>query len=263
MKKILQQIKTKIRSLNQWKPILSPMDNLIRIGTHYGGWVIPNNFFTDKSICYLAGAGEDISFDVGMAEKYKCQIYIFDPTPRAKKHFDLLIESTDFNKKMPINNSKTAYYNFKKENIGLLHFKNVGLWNKNDEIKFFHPKNPDHVSHSALNLQKTEKYFTAKVNRLAELMRLEGHDKLDLLKIDIEGAEYLVIDSIIEDKLIIKVLCVEYDEAYIPLDKDYQKRIRESVEKLIRYGYKVVDFDTHHNYTFVLDSAYKEYNSRV
>lgn len=254
MKKILRKIKHKLKSLSQWNPKFSKLDNILKIGTAYGGWAIPSNILSDKSICYLVGAGEDISFDVGLVEKYGCQVYIYDPTPRAKKHFDLLVENTKINKKTPINNSKTDFYNLKSNNLKLMHFRELGLWNKEDQLKFFSPKNPDHVSHSALNLQKTENYFTAKVNRLSEIMKQEGHKKIDLLKIDIEGAEYVVINSIIEDNLKIKIINVEYDEAYNPLDKYYQKRIKESVTKLIKYGYKIVDADLHYNFTFILDN---------
>jgi FkbM family methyltransferase len=45
-----------------------------------------------------------------------------------------------------------------------------------------------------------------------------GHDRIDLLKIDIEGAEYKVIESILADKLDIRVICVEYDECFNPID---------------------------------------------
>jgi FkbM family methyltransferase len=259
MKTILRQIKNKLKGLNQWKPLLSPMANKTRIGTVYGGWVIPDNYLNEESICYLAGAGEDISFDVGVAKKYNCQVYIFDPTPKAKKHFDNLVESTKQNKKMPINSKD--YYDCDSNTIKLLNFEEIGIWNKEDEIKFYSPKDPTHVSHSAVNLQKTEKYFTAKVSRLSEIMKANGHQTLDLLKIDIEGAEYLVIDTIIEDKLKIKVICVEYDEANNPLDKNYQTRIKESINKIINYGYKVVDCDLHYNVTFVSNDLYSELTS--
>jgi FkbM family methyltransferase len=258
MKQYLRPLSSKMKSLRQWKPKLSPMASMIRIGTPYGGWDIPDNHLTDKSICYLAGAGEDISFDVGLAEKYGCQIYIFDPTPKSHKHFDLLIESTKQNKKLPIGQCTTNYYDLSAENIKLLHFREIGLWNKEDEIRFYCPKDPEHISHSILNLQRTERSFTAKVKRLSGIMRLEGHQVLDLLKISIHGAEYAVLDSIIEDRLKIRVLCVRYDEAHFPLDGYYRERIRESVEKLIKYGYKVVHFNVDYNYTFVLDSTYDE-----
>ena len=37
---------------------------VIALGTHYGGWKVPEGYLDKKSICYFAGAGIDISFDV-------------------------------------------------------------------------------------------------------------------------------------------------------------------------------------------------------
>ena len=84
MKNLLKRVKTRIRRMNEWRPPVSSFADLITIGTEYGGWTIPANYLTESSICYLAGAGEDISFDVGIVEKYGCQVLLFDPTPRAK-----------------------------------------------------------------------------------------------------------------------------------------------------------------------------------
>ena len=41
-------------------------------------------------------------------------------------------------------------------------------------------------------------------------MKENGHSHLDLLKMDIEGAEFEVIDSIIEDQVPINILCIEF-----------------------------------------------------
>ena len=53
---------------------LLPSQRLIRLGTAYGGWLIPADAgITSSSICYSAGAGEDISFDCALAERFHCQ----------------------------------------------------------------------------------------------------------------------------------------------------------------------------------------------
>ncbi len=58
-----------------------------RLGSEYGGWNIPSNFLTSNSVCYLAGAGLDISFDLEVASQFKSEVHIFDPTPRAYEHY--------------------------------------------------------------------------------------------------------------------------------------------------------------------------------
>ena len=239
-----------------WKPGELKFSNLITIGTKYGGWTIPDNYLTKDSIVYLAGAGEDISFDVGIAERYKSQVFIFDPTPRAKKHFDYLISGISKNEKVSINNSETEFYQIQKENLENLKFVELGIWDKKDELKFYVPRNPEHVSHSIVNLQKTEEYFIAKVDRLSAIMKQLNHKQIDLLKIDIEGAEYKVIDSILQDNLQISILCIEYDEAYVPLDNKYMNRIKDSVSKLLKKGYKIIESDLYHNYTFILEKEF-------
>ncbi len=205
-----------------------PRDDLTRIGTDYGGWVVPITVFDAGSICYCVGCGEDISFDLGLMERFGCHVFAFDPTPRAIAH---VAERAGRNPNY--------------------HFSPVGLWDEPGVLKFYAPKNPEHVSHSLLNLQKTDHYIDVRVERLRRVMADNGHERLDLLKLDVEGAEYKVIDAMLEDRLDVRVLCVEYDECFNPLDGEYRRRIRASAAKLRRAGYALVCARGYGNYTFV------------
>lgn len=240
-----------LSSLKVW-----PVRNLEKIGTEYGGWFIPRGYLTYESICYCAGAGEDISFDVNLAMKYKCKIYIFDPTPRAKAHFLALTEKTIKGERMPINNNPKQTYEIVPEALEKLHFINIGLWSKNDTIKFYAPANPSHVSHSALNSQKTNVFFEGRVDRVSNLMKNLGHKKIDLLKIDIEGAEYEVINSIIEDNLKVKIFCIEFDELGTKIDDNYLARIRAFLKKLTDFGFRILKIDGS-NYTLIRKECLK------
>lgn len=203
-------------------------NDLREIGTKYGSWVIPANLLNAGSVCYCVGCGEDISFDLGLIEQFGCEVFAFDPTPRA----------IDYVKK----NAGTN---------GQYHFYDIGLWDEKDKLKFYVPKNPEHVSHSLINLQQTEDYIEVEVDRLSRIIGYNGHERLDLLKLDIEGAEYRVIESIIEDGIDIAVLCVEFDECNNALNDDYKQRIGASVKKLLAFGYSLVSAQGNGNYTFV------------
>lgn len=233
------------------------LKNLETIGTDYGKWTIPKGFLTRESICYCAGAGEDISFDVGIANQYGCNVHIFDPTPRAITHFNQLQDRTIKGEKTPINNNTTDFYDLTPNTLRKLHFSPTGIWDKETSIKFYAPKNPQHVSHSILNLQKTDSFFEAKVNRLSNIMRKLKHNRIDLLKLDIEGAEYKVIDSIIDDNLDIKVLCIEFDEAFNKLDEGYLTRIKNHLLKLKDFGFVIGDVSRHHHYMLIKRDVYK------
>jgi hypothetical protein len=41
-------------------------------------------------------------------------------------------------------------------------------------------------------------------------MHEHGHTRIDLLKLDVEGAEYDVLDAMLADDLEVRILCVEF-----------------------------------------------------
>jgi FkbM family methyltransferase len=183
---------------------------LEKLGSAYGGWIIPVDYLNKNSICYMAGAGEDISFDFAVAKRFRCLVLIFDPTPRAKAHFELVVETANSMDSFPINNNSKEIYDLDKESVNHIAFYEIGLWKKTDHLKFFSPKNKNHISHSIENLQDTDDYFVAPVKRLSEIMLANDHNNLDILKLDVEGAEFEVINSIVEDDIDIKILCIEF-----------------------------------------------------
>ncbi|MFQ3225276.1 MAG: FkbM family methyltransferase [Lentimonas sp.] len=203
-------------------------NDLKEYGSTYGGWVVPVSKLNEDSVVYCVGCGEDITFDLGLIDAFSCSVHGFDPTPRAIQHA----------KDNAGDNSKYTFHEY-------------GLWDCEDTLKFFAPKNLQHVSHSLLNLQKTDDYIEVKVKSLQQIMKELGHKSLDLLKIDIEGAEYRVLHNIIRENIKIEVICVEYDEYYNPLDDRYIHRIRASVNDIVGHGYDLVCAQGNGNYTFV------------
>ncbi|MCM3901722.1 MAG: FkbM family methyltransferase [Pyrinomonadaceae bacterium] len=224
---------------------------LLRLGTVYGGWIVPANCgLSSNSVCYSAGAGEDISFDCALAERFRCRVRIIDPTPRAIQHFNNLEKAVKSGERFPINNSAVDYYTITAEDFGRLRFLPIGLADKDTELKFFLPKNPAHVSCSTVNLQKTDKYFTAKCFRLSSIMRQQGDASIDMLKMDIEGAEYVVIEDMVASCLLPRLLLIEFDEVHTSLDSNAGKRIGQYIDLLVRSGMRCVAIEGS-NATFV------------
>ena len=61
-----------------------PREDLICLGDlNYGGYMLPESLLGEDSVCYLAGTGEDISFDLGVIARFGCRVYALDPVPRA------------------------------------------------------------------------------------------------------------------------------------------------------------------------------------
>jgi FkbM family methyltransferase len=225
---------------------------LQKLGTEYGGWTIPISLVDEDSVCYLAGAGEDISFDVELATRFHCSVHIFDPTPRAKAHFDDMVDSFKEGSLCWPVDSPTYFYEPDSKAVNCMHFHQLGIWTKNEVLRFFAPKDETHVSHSISNMQGTENYFEAPVRRLSDIMKEQGHAALDILKLDIEGAEYEVLDSVLTDGLAIKVLCVEFH----PSKELGLQPVQAMISKLEQNNYKVIareDLD----FTFINYNIYQ------
>ena len=212
-----------------WLRTLLKAGKKTRFGTEYGGWTIPNDRLNAQSICYCVGCGEDISFDLELIRQYSCTVYAFDPTPR----------SIEFVRKAAAG-------------VGGYQFADVGIWDSDGTVKFFAPRDSGHVSHSITNLQGTDAYIEVPTRRLREVLRENGHGRLSLLKLDIEGAENTVIRTILEDAIPIDILLVEFDELGFPT-RERIAQIRASIDALLRHGYELFNI-AHTNFTFLRSS---------
>lgn len=223
---------------------LYPRDSLVRLGTAYGGWLLPKDHqLTQASVCYLAGAGEDISFDCALVERFGVQARVIDPTPKAISHFEGLSAAVKSGQRFAINNSSNEFYSISPEQLGSVRFLPCGLAGEDTKLKFYLPRDPRHVSCSTLNLQRTDSWFNAQCYRLSTLMKAQGDTTIDLLKMDIEGGEYMVIDDIIGSELLPRLLLIEFDEAHTPLDNGAMGRITDRIRRLEGAGMRCIAID--------------------
>ena len=240
---LMNRIKRLFRRSSQQLPRLpypiTPVKGQETLGTVYGGWTVPIHSFNENSICYCFGAGEDISFDIELIKRFGCHIYTFDPTPHSQRHIKQLIENTRQEKKTFVNNDPDLAYDIAPVDLNKLHVYDFGIWNENAVVTFYAPQNPDHVSHSIVNLQNTTGGFEAQCYTLQHIMDMLGHDALTCMKLDIEGAEYAVLDSMMNAGIKPQILCVEFDEGHNPQDKDYIRRIHGTLGNLVESGYRI------------------------
>jgi len=164
--------------------------DLVRLGSAGCGWWVPTDVLRAGAIAYCAGAGEDISFDLELHRR-GLHVVTIDPTPRAISYVRSVGPRDD-----------------------RFTFVPMGLWYEPAELTFYAPADPAEVSHSLSNLQNTDAAdaFTAKVDSLAAIMATQGHDRVDLLKVDIEGAESTVLPDLLHTGPLPSVVCFEYDQ---------------------------------------------------
>lgn len=225
---------------------------MTKLGTDYGGWYVPLNMKLDEhSVIYSGGIGEDISFDLLLQCKYNCNIMLIDPTKKAQKHFDEVQHYYNSNRVFSGNIQKDYYSCIQSLTPTLDKFKyiNIGLWNKRDELKFYKQTNDNYVSQSLITNMFGHNYDIVPVDSIKNIMKQQGHTKIDLLKLDIEGAEIETLNQMLDDKIYPNYVLVEFD--LFLKKKDPENTTKQLIERMItKEGYVILKNDNF-NITFI------------
>ena len=181
-------------------------------GNH--GWVVDYSKLNSNSVVYSVGVGSNIDFDLALIEELKLAVYAFDPTPR----------SIEWIKKQSLSKS------FK--------FIPVGLGSNDGEMEFFPPRKESSTHFSPVDRYDNLGVETIKapVKTLKSLAQEFGHQTIDLLKMDIEGAEYDVIDNLEEQEVEINQILIEFHHMYKGISLDDTKN---AIDKLRKLGFEL------------------------
>jgi FkbM family methyltransferase len=192
-------------------------------GSSYGGFYVNPDFLNEKSIIYSFGIGKDITFDIKCINKHRCQVYGFDPTPKSIQW----ISSQRINP--------------------LFVFNNYGISTISGYQDFFLPSNPKGVSGSlvhseVVNVDNSIKVLMKSFNDITSNF---GHKLIDVVKIDIEGSEYEIIDDIINSTCVVNQILVEFHDR---LFNSGASKSKGFVEKMNQKGY----------FIFAVSGSYEE-----
>jgi len=164
---------------------------------------------------YSFGIGEDISFDMNVIENHNCKVYGFDPTPK----------SIDWVKRQ---NVPTNFFFFE-----------YGISNKNEFVEFYLPINKESDISGSLILHKdlsiTDKVIVP-MKTFSNIIHELGHTHIDVLKMDIEGAEFNVIENILKTKISITQILVEFHGYFT---ENGINKTKQAIKKLKMNGYEI------------------------
>lgn len=197
------------------------------LGTEYGGWPLLDHETPDGALVYSFGIGEDVSFDVAAIERYHCIVHGFDPTPRCREWVQAQHLPPSF------------------------HFHPIGLGGTEGDLEFFAPEKDEHVSYSAQPAPNSDVALKIKapVKRLDQLIDQLKTGLPDILKMDIEGFEYAVIDDILAGSIRPHQWLIEFHHRMYDIDTD---TTREAVQKITAAGYRLFYVsESGHEYGFV------------
>lgn len=225
------------------------------LGSDYGRKFFSSNL-RRSPVIISGGVGEDISFDVEFISRYHAKVFLFDPTPRAIQHIDEVRQRFGASSECSYSGSgKQAPESYDLREVGCenLILMEFALLDGPKLVKFYAPPVSEHVSFSVQNIQN---HFTPKGSHVQvkaigpkEVIELIGTNVIDVLKLDIEGSEYLYLSSSFDQGIFPNQILIEIDELHFPSFKS--RKIAKNIFRLLEiYGYNLIYIDGF-NFTYI------------
>ena len=227
---------------------------LTRLGSEYGGWWVRNTPELQGGSVLSMGLGEDASFDVEIAARYGAKVVIVDPTPKAVAHYAALrgrlgqLRSVGYvaGGKQPVES-----YDLTNLDDHALQLVAKAIWKEEGFVRFYAPANPDHVSHS-IEAGKVEgrSFLEVPATTYTSLLGTLSATPA-LVKMDIEGAEIVALNSILESGALPQQLLIEFDVLQTPGPAS-QASVEDMDRRLRAVGYACLHYDGLRNYLYAL-----------
>ncbi len=189
-----------------------------RYGSDYGGYVICPDRLSSESIVYSFGCGDDISFDLDVIGKHGCSVYAYDPSPEAR----LFLASQALPKQFRLHE--------------------IALGSAEGVMKFY-PSPNRRINYSLIpKIADVGPPVDVPVARLCTILNANGHGRIDLLKIDIEGAEFEVLTDIFTaENIEIDQLVIEFHHKHKEFSRNGLSLLVSAISLLKQRGFKIFD----------------------
>lgn len=197
-----------------------------RLGDPGGRWSIAGDGLGPSTVVWTLGVGTDVSFERDLIARWGLTVHAFDPTP-------LSIEWAA-RQRLP----------------DRFHFHHYGVADFDGVARFAPPRKRKFASFSMVRGGGVGSAVESPVYRLATLREMLRLPPPDVLKMDIEGAEYAVLADLLAGDLRPAQILVEFHHRWREVGA---RRTRTAIAELRRHGYRVaVVAPNGLEYTFLL-----------
>jgi FkbM family methyltransferase len=193
--------------------------------TEFDGWVICLDNDMRGGLMYSFGVGDNLGFESTMAGKTGMVVHAFDPTPR----------SVDWVQRQQVHPN--------------IHLHATGIDQRDGVAIFYPPESAEHVSFSVNPQGHAANGIELPVKRLVTIMKELEHSTLDVLKMDIEGAEYIVLNDIICSGVVVKQMLIEFHHRMVGYNRTHTEK---AIQLLREAGYVIAAISSsNREFTFV------------
>ena len=182
-----------------------------------GGWWFHPDLLDENSIVYSLGVGEDVDFDLALIRRFKLRVDAFDPTPSTVEWLAAREMPQDF------------------------HFHPWAVTARDGVLRLYPRIRKDGSKSTVMySLVPGEAAQDDAIQVpsfcLTSIVAALGHRRIDVLKMDIEGAEYEVLDNLLQNGVKPVQLLVEFHHRFANIGL---ARTAAMIARLRGRGYRV------------------------
>jgi len=182
-----------------------------------GNYIIHKLPKGSKPVIYSFGIGSNITFDQAAADLYDVPIHMYDPTPGVAGFMEQF-----------------------KDDPRLI-FTQEGVYTEETEIKLFTSKIPGKLNSSLYPIHgKDGDYVMVRCRPLEAFVAANGHDHIDILKMDVEGvADDVLLHMLDKTDIRPKQIVAEFEVKQIENPITYLPKLITLMCKLKDNGYRI------------------------
>lgn len=186
----------------------------LRLGRDRHSFAVCPDLLMRSSIAYSFGIDEDANFDLELIGCFGCNVHLFEPRPRNLAWI----------------RDQTTPPQLQVHPFGLA---------DRDGVMTLGPMGSPGASHARRGHHPSSEY---QVRRLTTLMRQLAHIHIDVLKLELEGAEFVAIHALSNTSVRPTQILVEFEH---PMREFSPVRCERALSQLNQLGYRI--FDCHPN----------------
>ena len=182
-----------------------------------GEWEYCPQYINQQSVIYSLGVGDSIEFDIGVIKHHGCEVHAFDPTPYSVnwiasqntpsgfQFHPWAVSGRDGSLRMTQRTNKRGQ-------------KSEVMWTE------------------APSESLAEDIIEVPVYSIPSIMTKLGHPFISIMKIDVEGAEYEIIDDILRNGVLPEQILIEFHHRFNNKNK---KMTLNTIKDLQKFGYRI------------------------
>ena len=182
-------------------------------------WTFIPDMIDANSVIYSLGVGDNIDFDLEIIRRFGASVFAFDPTPYAMQW----VEEQELSERFI--------------------FKPWAASGEDGTLRLYRRTNKRGKKAKVMwtaegEAGDTTDFIDSPAYTIDSIMNALEHERVDILKMDVEGAEYEILEGLQNAKRPPKQLLVEYHHRFPGIGKE---KTAASIRKLRDIGYKIFD----------------------